>query len=220
MREHGRGVMLRCFPRPTERRTRRCTPQPPAFADSIVSGSSVVRFAADVFSWRQSLSLALGHTTRMEQSKPPPPKASDIDDPSRLIRVGGPVDRACVSLRFFGDSLIPEELTQLLGCQPTEARRKGAVIPDKRYHRVAATGTWRLEGTEPATADIEQQVLALLGRVTSDLQVWQRLTAEFAADVFCGLFLDESNRGFRLSPRVTQILSERGIEIGFDIYSS
>ncbi len=84
----------------------------------------------------------------MEQ-KPPPPKASDIKDPSHLIRVGGPVDRACVSLRFFGDTLVPEELTQLLGCQPTEARRKGDVIPDKRYHRVASTGTWRLEGAQP-----------------------------------------------------------------------
>jgi hypothetical protein len=156
----------------------------------------------------------------MEQPKPPPPNASDIDDPSRLIRVGGPVDRACVSLRFFGDSLVPEELTQLLGCQPTEARCKGDVIPDKRYYRIARTGTWRLEGSQSETADIEDQVLALLAAVTGDLQVWRRLTAQFAADVFCGVFLDEPNRGFSLSPRVMQMLSERGIEIGFDIYSS
>jgi hypothetical protein len=69
-------------------------------------------------------------------------------------------------------------------------------------------------------ADIEEQVLALLAVVTSDPQVWQRLTAQFAAKIFCGVFLDESNRGFRLSPRVTQMLGERGVEIGFDIYSS
>jgi hypothetical protein len=121
------------------------------------------------------------------------------------------------ALRFFGESLIQEELTQLLGCQPTEARRKGDVIPDKRYHRVANT-IWRLNGSRPETADIEEQVVALLALVTSDLQVWRRLTAEFAAEIFCGVFLDDLNRGFVLSSRVTQLLAERGIEIGFDIY--
>ena len=126
----------------------------------------------------------------MEQ-KPLPPKVSDIEGP--IIRVGGPVDRACVSLRFFGDLLVPEELTQLLGCQPTEAKRKGDVIPDKRYHRVANTGSWLLEGAQPETTDIEEQVSRLLATVTSDLQIWRHLTAQFAADIFCGVFLDESN---------------------------
>ena len=155
----------------------------------------------------------------MAHQKPLPPKASDIDDPSRLIHFGGPIDRACVSLRYFGDSLVPEELTRLLGCQPTEARRKGDVIPDKHYHRVASTGSWRLAGSKPETTDIEDQIVALLTPVTSDLQVWQRLTRELDADIFCGLFLDQENRGFFLSPRVTQMLSDRGIGIGFDIYS-
>lgn len=154
----------------------------------------------------------------MEQ-KPPPPKASELEDPSQLIRFGGPVDRSCVTLRFFGDTLVPEELTQFLGCQPTEARHKGDVIPDERYYRVADTGTWRLEGAQPETTDTDEQVLALLATVTNDLQIWRRLTAQFAADIFCGVFLDESNRGFCLSPRVTQMLGERGIEICFDIYS-
>jgi hypothetical protein len=150
--------------------------------------------------------------------KPPPPKASDIEDPSRLIRFGGPIDSACVSLRLFGEALDPEEVTRLLGCQPTEARRKGDIIPDKRYHRVASTGIWRLEGRLSHTTEIEEQVTALLSAVTSDLQVWQRLGKELDMDIFCGVFLDDCNRGFVLSPRVMQMLGERGIEIGFDIY--
>jgi hypothetical protein len=155
----------------------------------------------------------------MENSKPPPPKASEIDDPSRLIHFGGQVDRVCVALRFFGESLMPEELTRLLGCQPTEARRKGDIIPDKRYHRVASTGTWRLAGTEPETTEIEEQIAALLAAVTSDLEIWRRLTSEFDADIFCGVFLDDCNRGFSLSSHIMQLLSERGIEVCFDIYS-
>jgi hypothetical protein len=121
-------------------------------------------------------------------------------------------------LRIFGDSLLPDQVTRLLGCQPTESRRKGDVIPDKRYHRVARTGAWVLDGRLPNTTDIEEQVLTLLTSLTSNLQVWQRLTAEFDVDVFCGVFLEDCNRGFCLSPRVMEMLSARGIEIGFDIY--
>lgn len=63
-----------------------------------------------------------------KQQKPPPPQLKDIST-HRLVTVGGPVDRVTVSLRVFGDDLDPVEVTTLLGCQPTEARRRGEVIP-------------------------------------------------------------------------------------------
>ena len=45
----------------------------------------------------------------------------NIDDSKIILNFGGKVDEATVSIRFFGDDLIPDELTKLLGCQPTEA---------------------------------------------------------------------------------------------------
>jgi hypothetical protein len=153
----------------------------------------------------------------MKPSKPPPPNARKVDQ-NRLVQVGGRIDRGCASLRLFGDSLDPDEITRLLGCHLTESRRKGDVIPDKRYHRVASTGSWRLDGALPDTTDIEEQLLGLLAAVTSDLKVWRRLTGEFDVDIFCGLFLDECNRGFSLSPQLSRMLGERGIEVGFDVY--
>jgi hypothetical protein len=153
----------------------------------------------------------------MEPPKPPPPNLEDVDLKD-YIAIGGPVDRACVSLRLFGDALVPDDVTHRLGCQPTEARHKGDVIPSKQYHRPASTGSWRLEGSLPGTAEIDEQVEALLLTVTSDLSVWKNLSTEFEVDIFCGVFLNESNRGFCLSPRVMQLMSERGIVIGFDIY--
>lgn len=149
--------------------------------------------------------------------KPPPPRLSD-QDPAQLIRVGGPVDAVCVSLRLFGDDLIPEEVTRLLGCSPTKVQRKGDVIPDARYHRVARTGSWMLNGGLPKTTEIEQQIVALLESVTNDMEVWRQIVAKYDADIFCGVFLNDSNRGFSLSPTVTSMLADRGLEIGFDIY--
>jgi len=135
-----------------------------------------------------------------------------------LIKVGGPIDRAHVSLRMMGDSLIPEEVTRLLGSQPTNAYRKGETIGGLRRPRVAKAGMWRLDGELPETTDLEQQVMALLSRLTPDLAVWCGLSPDLRVDVYCGVFLEDWNRGFSLSPRVMQMLSERGIELGVDIY--
>ena len=155
----------------------------------------------------------------MEPQKPPP-KASDTADRSQWIELGGPIDRVKVCLRFFGDSLIPEELTRLLGCQPTVALRKGEVIPNRRYHQVASIGSWRLNGAQPEAMELEEQVKVLLGLVTDDLEVWRELTTTYGVDIFCGLFLEESNRRFRLSADLVKMLSDRGIEMSFDVYGA
>lgn len=153
-----------------------------------------------------------------EQQKPLPPDGKDIDQ-SRLIKVGGPIDRLKVSLRVFGDFLVPADVTRLLGCEPTHAQCKGDVIPDRRYHRVARTGSWCLHGSLPEKTDLEEQVTDLLSKVTNELATWNSLVKEFNVDIFCGVFLDDWNRGFGLSPQVLKLLSDRGIAIGFDIYS-
>lgn len=58
----------------------------------------------------------------------------------------------------------------------------------------------------------------LLARLPSDSGVWVSLTSIFAVDVFCGLFLASSNRGFGISAEVSRLLSDRNLEIGFDVY--
>lgn len=60
----------------------------------------------------------------------------------------------------------------------------------------------------------------LLDRVTDDLAIWQELSGRFSVDVFCGVFLEDFNRGFVLSPAVLRRLADQGIEIGFDIYGA
>jgi hypothetical protein len=59
----------------------------------------------------------------------------------------------------------------------------------------------------------------ILAGMTNDLAVWQRLTSVYQADVFCGLFLEQKNQGISVSPQTLQLLGERGIELGLDIYA-
>jgi hypothetical protein len=132
------------------------------------------------------------------------------------LRVGGPVDGVQVSLRFFGDDLEPDEITRALGHFPTEAFRKG----DARDGGGAArtSGGWLLTGpaTDPQT--VENTIRALLALLSPDLRAWRSLTRRFHADVFCGIFMDEFNRGFEVSPALMRELAARGLVVGFDIY--
>ena len=65
------------------------------------------------------------------------------------------ISSAKATLRIMGDSLIPEEVTSMLGGTPTEAQRKGqelrglAGIP-----RTAKFGMWRLRATETTPGDL------------------------------------------------------------------
>jgi hypothetical protein len=150
--------------------------------------------------------------------KPLPPRIEDIP-PERLVTIGGPIDEVKVHLRVFGDDLDPGEITRLLNCKPTSSRRKGDVIPDKRYHRVASKGSWLLDGQLDRSIDLEQQVKSLLSMVTDEISIWHDLANRFQLDISCGLFLDNMNRGFELSPELMKYLSDRKIKIGFDIYA-
>lgn len=138
----------------------------------------------------------------------------------RFIHFGGPVDSVCVSLRAFGESLDPDEVTKLLKCCPTSVRYRGQVIPGDRLQRIAKEGSWLLEGPPPSDTELDKQVDELLDQVTDDLSVWKYLTDRFYVDVFCGLFLDCFNRGVILSPELIQRLAERRLKINLDIYAA
>ncbi|HET8707527.1 MAG TPA: DUF4279 domain-containing protein [Pseudomonadales bacterium] len=130
------------------------------------------------------------------------------------------LSRSVASLRVFGDQLIPEEITKLLGSEPTKSTRKGDVIPSASHARNAKTGSWLLKAKSCEPENLNEQVEWILSQLTSDLGVWSALCKEFEVDIFCGLFMEGSNEGFSLSPAIMSALGSRGIEIGFDIYDS
>lgn len=129
---------------------------------------------------------------------------------------------SAASLRFFGDDLDPDELTLLLGHQPTNSERKGQEIVGKitGSKRMARSGGWRLSAERREPGDLDAQISEVLGQLTDDMSIWQDLTSRFRADVFCGLFMEEGNEGISLSNETLQRLAERGLTIDFDIYGS
>ena len=130
-------------------------------------------------------------------------------------------DHSMAVLRFFGDDLLPDEISALLGATPTESYHKGQELVGRRTgtHRIAKSGSWRLRAVERAPEDLEAQVFEILDKLTQDLSVWASLS-RFQPDLFCGLFMSSSNDGVSLSAKALLALGERGISLGLDIYDA
>lgn len=127
--------------------------------------------------------------------------------------------RAC--LRFFGDDLVPDEITKILGAHPTDAKLKGEITRlASGKARVSQTGSWRLDAPEQAPGDINLQVEWILSQLSGELGIWRQLNQRFQIDCFCGLFLKEGNEGLSLSAQTLAALGLRGIEVDFDIYGA
>ena len=131
----------------------------------------------------------------------------------------GVLDNSVATLRFFGDDLIPENVSALLGAAPTESCSKGQELIGRTTGkvRVARTGSWRLQAECRTPEDLEAQVFELLGQLTDDLAVWESLSV-YKPDLFCGIFMASSNDGLPLSARALLALGQRGIALELDIY--
>lgn len=131
----------------------------------------------------------------------------------------GALERSCATLRFFGDDLVPESISALLGAEPSESCTKGQELIGRSTGkvRIAKTGSWRLQAKERKPEDLEAQVFELLEQLTDDLTVWESLSI-YKPDLFCGVFMAGSNDGLPLSARALLALGQRGIALDLDIY--
>ncbi|MFZ5705844.1 MAG: DUF4279 domain-containing protein [Pseudomonadota bacterium] len=129
------------------------------------------------------------------------------------------LNKTVSTLRFFGDDLDPDEITARLGCVPTVGARKGgAWITKGGTEKVARTGFWRLSVKERQPGDLDAHVTELLTLCSDDLSVWADLTARFTADIFCGVFMEESNEGTTLSAETMKKMGLRNLPLDLDIY--
>ena len=127
----------------------------------------------------------------------------------------GPVSRTVLTLRFYGDDLDPAELTKSLGGEPTTTEIKGEL---GWRSRISASGSWRLSVEPREPGDLDGQIRALFALLTDDLAVWAGLSARYRGDLFCGLFMEDTNEGLELEPGTLAMIGNRGLRLGFDIY--
>ena len=133
--------------------------------------------------------------------------------------VGTAADAADFTLWVVGDDLDPDEVTRLLGVEPTGAQRRGEARGGPGSGPGAArTGSWRF--TLPLSTDwtLVSGLEALLAGLPADRAVWNQLADRFAVTIVCALmFLGEWKRGAVLPPALLGELAARRIAIGLDL---
>jgi hypothetical protein len=130
------------------------------------------------------------------------------------------IGKSAATLRISGDDLVPEDVSILLGSQPTTSYRKGDVKSMRSGGELKRkTGSWSLQTADHEPENLDMQVAELLGGLTQNLDIWVALSQRFKLDLFCGLFMECTNEGLSLSPETLRQLGVRGIEIGLDIYA-
>jgi uncharacterized protein DUF4279 len=133
--------------------------------------------------------------------------------PKGTIWVGGVVDETDVCLGVYGDDLDPDQVTVMLGCEPTSSHRKG-----DRTKRgiVRRRGAWLL--SSKGTADPEELTCKLLDRLPKDERTWARLAKEYEVQLRFGLFLQRWNRGLDFTPQLVARMAKLHARIIFDVY--
>jgi hypothetical protein len=130
------------------------------------------------------------------------------------------VSESSVALRFLGGELDPNNITTVLGVEPTIGRAKGT-----RYRtpigaeRTSRTGMWHRDAPRSEPANLDEQIAFVLAGATQDLVVWQDLCTRYQAEVYCGLHLHGWNEALDISPASLHLLGERGLRLGLDIYA-
>jgi hypothetical protein len=132
------------------------------------------------------------------------------------------LQKPVVTLRITSDSLDPSEITEMLGAPPSQAEIKGQEIigQQTRVRRIAKTGAWRLYATDPETKNVDARIQEILGQLTFDLDVWQKIAEKFHVDLLCPVFVGDTNNGFALSPQSLAALGQRHIELQLDVYAA
>jgi hypothetical protein len=130
------------------------------------------------------------------------------------------VQKSKLSLRISGESLIPTEITHLLGASPTFSHAKGDSIRvnDGTSARIARFGMWLLSVNDRSPENLEGQLRELFEQLTDNLNVWRQIQKDYSADLLCGLFMQSSNEGFSISTGAMRMIADRGLTIGFDLY--
>lgn len=150
-------------------------------------------------------------------------KVSVIPDPNAEIvaEVGGGFDETSVVLSVFPKGIDRQQVTELLGVEPTKAWNPGErhAIGLHGKTRIVDWGKWYLDGDDCSSPEsVDQKIEDLLGKCTNDLRNWRILAKK--GDMFISIraHLKNWNRELNLLPHTLKLLSDRKIALNIDVY--
>ena len=134
------------------------------------------------------------------------------------LRVGADLGDSEVTLAVYGNDLDPDSVTEIVGCPPTHALRKGERHKSYPKRCPVPIGQWFLEA--PASLAFEDKIAFVLEKTTSDRKAWSVLGEIHDLQLRCVVYLHSWAEGFSLAPSILQRIAERGWSFGLSMYSA
>ena len=142
--------------------------------------------------------------------------SNNLGSSDDVLIVGGTVDKTSITLAIYGDDLIPEEISQLLGYEAKYIRRGERRSPRASPYKKSAW-LFNQKGEAPITA--EEIIREILSKVSVDSGVWRELSLRYDVQVRIAIHMENWNKGFDLSAETIQQIADLGAKMVFDIYA-
>jgi Domain of unknown function (DUF4279) len=132
---------------------------------------------------------------------------------------GGEIDAGEFSLRVTADDLDPDQITQLLGRQPTSSHRRGDTF-GKRGHTYKF-GQWMFSTDRldfRAGKCLEEAFDDFVRGLPDAPAAWERIAAECEAQVYICVWMRTWNRDYDISAFALGELTRRRLRLHIDTY--
>ena len=134
-----------------------------------------------------------------------------------VAECGNTPDEVAVTLAIYSESLEPDELTKVMGCEPTKAYKKGRRRSKKSPP--SPTGAWLLKVRGEPPDSPETLTHQLFDKLPKTEGFWKDLGEQFDLQLRYGLHSENWNQEFSFSHSLIQRMSSLHVEVVLDIYS-
>ncbi len=133
-----------------------------------------------------------------------------------VLIIGGAVDKTSITLAIYGEDLIPEEISRLMGCE-TECIRRGERRSPRANPYKQSAWLFNKKGEAPTTA--EEIIREILSNLSTDAAAWKEISSKYDVQVRIAIHMENWNKGFDLSAETVQQIANLGAKMVFDIYA-
>jgi len=126
------------------------------------------------------------------------------------------------SLNVTDNELVPEEITRLLGQQPTESQTKDIPLlrEDGSVRRIPRFGRWSrtLKVKQTDEWDVAEVVRMLFAGLPDSQDVWNQVAKQGEICISLGLSVSTGSQDFAFDSKLIKMLADRSAAVWFDVY--
>ncbi len=124
-----------------------------------------------------------------------------------------------VSLRILSDTLSVNEITNILGVDPTRIFEKGSLSSPRNPKSLTRNSSvWIFESKLHESEELEKHVDIILSFVEDHNEQFKTLVSKCEIDIYCGYFSDNGQGSIVFTSKLLKRLAPFSIDVIIDLY--